>query len=124
MIGVQYGSTGCSSVGRTLRSGRRGREFESHHPDQVKLAFVRYNTNMRRHTVRGHEILEPTVEYRHARGTFRIPLLAWLAIFVDDQEIAQDMATRYPRARTASVDRIHDAQVFRYAREHDLLDDA
>ena len=27
--------TGCGAVGSALRSGRRGRRFESDHPDQI-----------------------------------------------------------------------------------------
>ena len=27
--------SGCGAVGSALRSGRRGRVFESHHPDQL-----------------------------------------------------------------------------------------
>ena len=29
--------TGCSAVGSVLRSGRRGRKFESSHPDKRKM---------------------------------------------------------------------------------------
>ena len=29
-------SAGCSTVGSALRSGRRGRKFESSHPDRQK----------------------------------------------------------------------------------------
>ena len=29
--------SGCSAVGSALRSGRRSRQFESGHPDQLKL---------------------------------------------------------------------------------------
>ena len=31
-----YGQSGCSAVGSALRSGRRGRAFESPHPDPKK----------------------------------------------------------------------------------------
>ena len=39
-------TAGCSAVGSALRSGRRGRKFESSHPDQTKrqsdwIAFFR-----------------------------------------------------------------------------------
>lgn len=33
ILGMQ---SGCSAVGSALRSGRRGRAFESPHPDQKK----------------------------------------------------------------------------------------
>ena len=32
-----FGSSGCSAVGSALRSGRRGRAFESPHPDQKRI---------------------------------------------------------------------------------------
>ena len=34
-----YGQSGCSAVGSALRSGRRGRAFESPHPDQILKEF-------------------------------------------------------------------------------------
>ena len=33
-------TAGCSAVGSALRSGRRGRKFESSHPDQAKKAIL------------------------------------------------------------------------------------
>ena len=33
-------SAGCSTVGSALRSGRRGRKFESSHPDRIIIAIV------------------------------------------------------------------------------------
>lgn len=74
--------------------------------------------------IAGHEIAEPYIEYRHQRGTFRIPLLAWVKIFLDNQDFARDVGARYPRSRGSSIERMHDAQILQYAREHDLLDDA
>ena len=32
-------SAGCSTVGSALRSGRRGRKFESSHPDRIKMVY-------------------------------------------------------------------------------------
>ena len=37
VIGIRLAS-GCSAVGSALRSGRRGRAFESPHPDQKQSA--------------------------------------------------------------------------------------
>ena len=31
--------SGCSAVGSALRSGRRGRKFESCHPDKATIVF-------------------------------------------------------------------------------------
>ena len=33
-------SAGCSTVGSALRSGRRGRKFESSHPDNTKITGI------------------------------------------------------------------------------------
>ena len=33
-------TAGCSAVGSALRSGRRGRKFESSHPDQHNSALM------------------------------------------------------------------------------------
>ena len=43
-VPLQYIKSGCSAVGSALRSGRRGRKFESCHPDKqgVKILDIQY----------------------------------------------------------------------------------
>ena len=51
-------ASGCSAVGSALRSGRRGRAFESPHPD--KNTYVRLSIRQLRR-IKGEEVGEKSV---------------------------------------------------------------
>ena len=48
--------SGCGAVGSALRSGRRGREFESHHPDHFAI-YAANRVSRQRSPMNGGEII-------------------------------------------------------------------